>query len=84
MVSQAKLISKSYHSLVPCLISNFFRDGMGPCKKALIIVWYAAKESRNCRVRTQQYLRNLKKRITRYYNILVQESLLNNDRGQKV
>ena len=29
MVSQAELISKCYHSLVPGLIS-IFRDGMGP------------------------------------------------------
>ena len=32
MVSQVKLISKSYHSLVPGLISIFFEDGMGPFK----------------------------------------------------
>ena len=33
MVSQAELlISKGYHSLVPGLISIFFRDGMGPFK----------------------------------------------------
>ena len=33
MVSQAELISRDYHSLVPGLISIFFRDGMGPFKK---------------------------------------------------
>ena len=35
MVSQADLISKGYHSLVPGVIS-LFRDGMGPFNKTYV------------------------------------------------
>ena len=35
MVSQAELISKGYHSLVPDFIS-IFRDGMGPFNSVMI------------------------------------------------